>query len=152
MDKIRIEKAEAGDIDMVAILVHQLIKESFSVEHQPSPKQIQHAAEELLEKGNAMALIAYVNDKAVGVMTLTEAVAMHARGKFGIIMEFFVLPDARSKGIGVKLLEYVNRLALKNRWRWIEVCVPQGGEAKKSEEFFTNSGFSNTGPSLRKFM
>ncbi len=149
-ENIIICAAKSGDADMIAILVNQLIQESFANEDKPSAKQIQIAAEDLLANNNAHAIIAYNESEAVGVMTITEAIAVHARGKFGIIMEFFVLPSARSKGVGLKMLDYIHDFSVQNNWRWLELSLPQGGDKQAAEEFFMRNGFHNIGPSLRK--
>ncbi len=147
---LTIQKAERGDADMVAFLVHQLIEESFNGKDNPDPRQIQESAEKLLKNNNSHAIIAFDDDTPVGVMTIIEAVAVHARGKFAIIMEFFVLPQARSKGVGWKMVQYAENMAQKNGWHWLELCVPQGGDKEEAEAFFVRNGFQNMGPALHK--
>ena len=37
---------------------------------------------------------------ANGVITLSEGLSIYAAGRFGVIREFYVVPDMRSRGIG----------------------------------------------------
>lgn len=86
--------------------------------------------------------VAFISDnhhgQACGIITLSEGISIYAGGKFGIIREFYVIPEMRSNGVGKALLEkakeFGRRRGLKRRdsmknklmlglWRYI-INVP----------------------------
>ncbi|MGI9461691.1 MAG: GNAT family N-acetyltransferase [Alphaproteobacteria bacterium] len=148
-ERYHVELADAGDADLVALLIDKLLRESFFPADLPRPEEIQQTTEYLLSDGRYQAILAYGEDnQAVGVMTVVEGVALRSRGRYGQIMGIYVSPKQRSKGIGKALMGFLKEHAKQNNWARLEVVVPSRGDAPTAEKFFQHSGFSITGKSL----
>ena len=85
----------------------------------------------------------------VGVVTLTEAVAAYAHGRYGIISELYVLPSYRSHGVGQSLLDAVKDYGRGRGWRRVDVTAPPEARWVRTVEFYRRNGFVFTGPKLR---
>ena len=60
----------------------------------------------ILESGEYVVFLSLgPHGRANGIITLSEGISIYAGGKFGVIREFFVLPEERSTGVGKALLE-----------------------------------------------
>jgi len=106
--------------------------------------------EEALDNGRYIALAAIEGkNKIVGILTLGEAVAVYADGRFGIIHELYVSPKFRSKGIGKYLIEKAKDVCRKRAWKRLEVGTPQYPEWSRTKDFYLRDGFIETGPRLR---
>jgi len=57
-------------------------------------------------------------DKAndIGVVTVVEAFAIYANGRYGIINEMFVAPGHRSRGVGALMIDAVKALGSSRGW------------------------------------
>lgn len=58
------------------------------------------------------------------VSIFTESCALYAGGKIGIILEFYVVPEFRSTGIGARLISEVQNYGRENGWSCIELGTP----------------------------
>ncbi len=144
-----IELADPGDADLVALLIDKLLRESFFPADLPRPEEIQQTTEYLLSDGRYQAILAYSEDnQAVGVITVAEGVSLRSKGRYGQIMGVYVSPEARSKGIGQALMNFIKDHAKKNDWTRLEVIVPTRGDSMTAEQFFQRAGFSTTGKSM----
>ncbi|MDI9313523.1 MAG: GNAT family N-acetyltransferase [Hydrotalea sp.] len=145
----RIELADVGDTDLVALLIDKLLRESFFPEDLPRPEEIQQTTEYLLSDGRYQAILAYSEDnQAVGVMTVVEGVSLRSKGRYGQIMGVYVSPEERSKGVGRALMDFLKDLARQNNWTRLEVLVPARGDPITAEQFFQRAGFASTGKAL----
>ena len=72
---------------------------------------------------------------------------MRARGRYGIIQEMFVLPAARSSGIGMTVLRFALEQAVANGCRMVELGTPADGERQIA--FYRRAGFAEVGARLR---
>ena len=73
------------------------------------------------------------------------ALVLYADGKFGILQEFYVLPEYRSKMVGHELLESTKKHAKQNSWKWIELCTPFLSAFDRTVSFYKENGFDRTG-------
>ena len=89
---LEIVRAGENDADLVAIMVHRLLHEIGAWHGAPDDERIHAVCRQLLEEDNQFsALLAFdMERRPVGVMTLTEAVAIYAEGRLGIIMELYL--------------------------------------------------------------
>jgi len=85
----------------------------------------------------------------VGVVTLTEAVAAYAGGRYGIISELYVVPSHRSEGVGRSLLDAVKAYGRERGWRRVDVTAPPEARWERTVDFYRRNGFVFTGPKLR---
>lgn len=84
----------------------------------------------------------------IGVITLTESIAIYAGGRIGVINELYVLPEWRSEGIGAMLVGQAKSLAEDRGWQRIEVTTP-GEDYEKTIRFYEREGFFKIGPRMR---
>lgn len=144
----RLEIATAGDADLVALMIDQLLRESFFPEDLPTPKEIQNTTEYLISDGRYQAILAFQEYEAVGVITVVEAVSLRSNGRYGQIMGVYVAPPERSKGVGQALMEFLKNYAREKNWTRLEVIVPSRGDPISAANFFQREGFIPTGSSL----
>jgi GNAT superfamily N-acetyltransferase len=92
-----------------------------------------------------VALLASRNEKPVGFVGISEGQALYAEGAFGTMQEFYVVPTARSEGVGTALIEAAMQVAFQRGWRRLEVCTPPLPEFSNSLAFYERNGFEVTG-------
>jgi GNAT superfamily N-acetyltransferase len=147
--EVRIRYAGAEHSERVARLVLALFAE---IGHEMPAADAHRAARQLLTGGDRhyVALLAETNDGAepVGVLTLAESCATYAGGRFGIIQEFYVAPEFRSRGVGSELLRAAQTHANQQAWHRLEVTAPFGDRFLRSVGFYRKNGFTDSGPRL----
>ena len=148
---LEIVRAGENDADLVAIMVHRLLHEVGAWHGAPDAERIHDVCRELLEEDKRFtAVLAFDSERRpVGVMTLTEAVAIYAEGKLGIIMELYVVPDARSAGIGDRLIQEARGIGGTRGWKVLEVNSPDGEQWTRTRSFYERHGFRHVGPFLK---
>lgn len=148
---LEIVRAGENDADLVAIMVHRLLHEVGAWHGAPDDERIHDVCRELLEGDSRFtAILAFdAERRPVGVMTLTEAVAIYAQGRLGIIMELYVVPDARSAGIGDRLIQEARGIGQSRGWRMLEVNTPDGEEWARTQTFYERQGFRHVGPFMK---
>lgn len=87
--------------------------------------------------------------KITGVLTLTETFAIYANGKYGIINEMYTTPEARSAGVGAKLVDAAKEYGRQKGWTRIDVTAPESERWKRTRRFYEQQGFVFTGPKLK---
>jgi GNAT superfamily N-acetyltransferase len=101
--------------------------------------------ERLIDSKVYVALVAIDNSNPVGFAGLCESHALYTEGTFGIIQEFYVVPGARSAGVGAALIEAATAHAHSSGWRRLELCTPPFPEFQRSSMFYERHGFKVTG-------
>lgn len=144
---LKIYQAGLGDADLVAMMVFELLKElKVKQTHEDENHMVRACRDILEEDSSSKALIALDgNNKALSVMTLAEAQALHAFGRFGIIMEHYVVPEARSLGVGEKMLDFACHLGKKNGWTLIQVAAPGIVMGQRTQQFYERNHFKISG-------
>jgi GNAT superfamily N-acetyltransferase len=87
--------------------------------------------------------------RAVGVLTLTEHLAIYAGGRYGVIDELYVAPEHRSGGVGARLIAAARTHGIRHGWRRLDVTAPPGPAWERSVRFYEKLDFVFTGPKLR---
>ncbi|MEC9264781.1 MAG: GNAT family N-acetyltransferase [Pseudomonadota bacterium] len=148
---LEIVRAGENDADLVAIMVHRLLHEVGAWHGAPDDERIHEVCRELLEGDSRfIALLAFDSERRpVGVMTLTEAVAIYAQGRLGIIMELYVVPDARSAGVGDRLIHEARAIGKTRGWTILEVNTPNGEKWARTQSFYERQGFRHVGPFMK---
>lgn len=148
---LEIVRAGENDADLVAIMVHRLLHEVGAWHGAPDDERIHEVCRELLEGDSRFtALLAFDSERRpVGVMTITEAVAIYAQGRLGIIMELYVVPDARSAGIGDRLIQEARTIGQSRGWSILEVNTPNGEKWVRTQSFYERQGFRHVGPFMK---
>lgn len=67
------------------------------------------------------------------------------RRRLGIIQDFYVLPEYRSKGIGSELLQEIIKYAATRQWKRLELCTPPLPEFERTFHFYQTNGLERTG-------
>lgn len=153
---LRIEKAREDDLSLILSFIREL------AEYERLSQEVV-ATEELLretlfgERAIAEAVIAYDNDRAVGLALFFHNFSTFL-GRPGIYLEdLYVQPHARGKGIGRALLVHLARLAKERHCGRLEWAVLNWNEP--AIRFYKNLGavpmnewtvFRATGESLDK--
>ena len=83
------------------------------------------------------------------MITLSEGLSIYAGGKFGVIREFYVIPEMRSTGVGKALLEKAKEFGRESGWKRIEVTPPDKGKWPRIYNFYTSESFKEIGPRLK---
>lgn len=120
------------------------------VEHDLKADEIAERFEEIDSDDRHSTVLAYVEEKDeyVGVITVTESLALYAGGRIGVINELYVEPQYRSEGVGKMLLDAVKDLARERGWVRLELTTP-GDEFEKTLRFYQREGFMRIGPRFK---
>ncbi len=89
-----------------------------------------------------------VEREPIGVLTLCESCAPYAGGYFGVIQEFYIVPEMRSQGVGQALLQHAREIALQKKWNRLEVTATLDPSFARSVAFYRSYGFQDSGPRL----
>lgn len=139
------------DLELLVSHIEQLYTELFGARAVPTLHEVQHLRDELTERNPPhWAFLARDADgDPVALATLAESFAVFARGYYGVINELWVRKDARSQGVGARMLEHVKGFGRERGWQRIDVSAPLGAEWDKSFEFYRRNGFTPTGRKLK---
>lgn len=147
--KIDFKIATADDSDTIGALVIELTSEISSLTKSAHfDIDLHHTVQqcrELIMNGSYAAIIGYCDGIPVAVATLAETYALYAKGKVGVIQEFYVLPNFRSSGIGAMLIEQVQEYGNENKWSSIELCTPPLPEFDRTLQFYQRNGLAPVG-------
>src|ERR1019366_9226423 len=80
---------------------------------------------------------------------MSEAVALYARGAFGVITELYIVPARRSHGIANDLIRSAVDFGRSRNWTRLEVGAPRQPLWRRSLQFYMKVGFTEIGPRLR---
>ncbi len=94
--------------------------------------------------------IAKFNNELVGLISLVEATAIYAGGKFGIVNELWVKSAFRSKGIGRQLLSCAEQVKRNKGWSRLELSTPDEARWQRTITFYLKEGFIITGKKMKK--
>jgi len=105
----------------------------------------------LLQRENFGGFIALETNtnEPIGAITISLASAIYNGGDFGVITEFYVKDDYRSKGLGKILIKTALDFARSQNWNIVEVGAPNKSEWPRTIEFYKQNGFLEKGPKLR---
>lgn len=98
-----------------------------------------------LLSGEYVVLLACDGNETVGFIALTETRSLYAGGTFGIIPEFYVRPEYRSRKIGAMLLAAAREHGLSRGWTRLEVTTPPLPEFERTLHFYQTHSFSIAG-------
>lgn len=104
--------------------------------------------ERLIGEYRYTAFLALAEGATVGVITLTEATTIYARGTFGVIQELYVVPEQRSRGVGRRLVAAAEAEGRTWGWRGLQVGAPDATKFPRSLAFYEHQGFRAIGPRL----
>jgi GNAT superfamily N-acetyltransferase len=85
----------------------------------------------------------------IGITTVVESFAIYANGPYGIINEMYVIPAARSAGVGGRLIDAIKALGKERGWSRIDVTAPESERWARTRRFYEARGFTFAGPKLK---
>jgi GNAT superfamily N-acetyltransferase len=133
-------------IQLVSELIAELSGKKFVVDEFEANQFIKRS----INNGKYTAFIALDDcGKAQGVITVGESGAVYAGGAFGVIHEFYISPQLRSKGLGNQLIEKAKQTAIEKCWKRLEVGAPPYPEWQRTKSFYLREGFLEIGPRLK---
>jgi len=131
--------------DMATALTSEIIHRTGVQHFNVNLTETTKLCERLIISRAYVALIAADNSSPVGFAGICESHGLYAEGTFGIIQEFYVVPAARSAGVGAALIEAATAHARSSKWRRLELCTPPLPEFQGSLAFYGRNGFEVTG-------
>jgi len=146
-----IQRAGVKDAPQVAELIGALLDEISVAAGAPQfdvgIESLTTQARDFLASGHYTVLLASESEASppVGVLALYRAGTLYANGYFGVIAELYVCPPWRSRGIGRRLLDAAQRLAVIQGWTRLEVTTPPLPEYERTQRFYERHGFAVTG-------
>lgn len=76
-------------------------------------------------KERVCGLLAFTGDRPVGVIMMSDSAAFFARGTYATITELYVVPDQRSSGVAMRLIEAAVELGMVKGWTQLELAAPR---------------------------
>lgn len=144
---IAIRQAGTQDAEIVSSMVTTLLTELSSNDSRAAIRPA--LAAELLATGSRVfGFLAFDDDRPIGVIMVTEAMALFASGVYGIITELYVVPQHRSTGVAKLLISAASEAGKRQGWRQLEVGAPSQPTWSRSLAFYLNFGFKEIGPRL----
>ena len=151
MIDLKIVEAGPHHADLVAIKAYELLDELYNGKPPVTDEEILRTCHQLFEEDPSFtALLGYgPENKLVALMTVTEVIALFAKGRFGLIMEFYVDPAFRSMGVGESLIAHASELGRRREWSCLELNSPGGDSGERAGRFYRREGFREIGPMMR---
>ncbi|MEM7343830.1 MAG: GNAT family N-acetyltransferase [Chloroflexota bacterium] len=142
----RVDQSKAEDIAKLAVCLTNEIIERTGVKHFDVDVPLAVAlCNTYIENGQYSVIAAYVEDKIIGFGALCESHSLYAEGSFGIIQEFYVMPEYRSQNVGQMLIDEIVTFARGKAWKRLELCTPPVPEFDRTVTFYRSNGFEITG-------
>ena len=140
----------ASDQDYSIIL--ELLKDLY-IELGEEADSIEFLSEDLLKdilhNGQTQVLLAFKDEKSIGILTLTETQAIYAGGNYGIIDEMFVINEFRNTNIGKQLIDEACKIGKQKAWKRIAVTAPEANN-ERAVNFYEQNAFEFAGPKLKR--
>jgi len=141
-----IENEQSGEVANLAVCLTNEIIERTGTKHfdVDVPLAIE-LCKSYVSNGLYNVIAAFDAGNIVGFGALCESHSLYAEGTFGIIQEFYVMPEYRSKEVGKGLIQEIIKFAKTNKWKRLELCTPPTPEFDRTVEFYESNGFEITG-------
>lgn len=146
---VQITPAGIEYADTVATMVGELLHDimaavndkSFAFHHADTVDR----ARAWIKKDLYTVLLATLDSKPVGFLSLYESYALYTEGVYGTIPEFYVRSAYRSQGIGSALLVEAKAIGHQRRWKRREVTTPPLPQFDRTLSFYERNGFTISG-------
>lgn len=138
--------------ELATALTREIIKVTGVAHFHVDQAQSTRLAEQLLAAGKYVALLAWQEGRPIGLAGCCESHALYAEGSFGVVQEFYVVPELRSAGVGAILLQAVSAYGETRGWQRLELCTPPLPDFARSLAFYERNGFAVTGGRKMKLL
>ena len=143
---LNVRLARPDDRDAALSLVSGLLAELGGTP--PTPDAMAATFDRLVSDDSAgFIVVGEHGNAAIAVCTVSFLDALRTRGRYAIIQEMFVEPDARSSGAGMDVLNFALRHAEANGCDTVELGTPYHGD--RQIQFYRRAGFTEVGARLR---
>lgn len=145
-----IRKAIASEAQEIAEMVGELLAEimnatgvqAFNFELTETTSRLQ----DFLNREKYFVFVAHDGSGSpAGFIALYESYALYAQGVFGTIPEFYVRPEYRTNGLGLRLLSQAKSLGRSRGWTRLEVTTPPLPQFDRTLAFYQREGFAISG-------
>jgi len=141
-----VDSAEAGDIAKLAVcLIDEIMERTGERHFNVNVSLAVNLCENYFIHDIYTVFAAVERNRIVGFGSICESHSLYAEGAFGIIQEFYVMPEFRSREVGKGLIEAVIAFGKKKEWKRLELCTPPLPEFAGSLKFYMANGFEVTG-------
>lgn len=147
-----IDRSKSEEIAKLAVCLTNEIIERTGIKHfdVDVPLAVK-LCENYVSNGLYQVMAAFDGDRIIGFGAICESHSLYAEGAFGIIQEFYVMPDYRSKEVGKSLIQEIIMFAKKHGWKRLELCTPPLPEFDRTADFYLSNGFEITGGYKMKY-
>ena len=147
-----IDVARAEEVAKLAVCLMGEIIERTGTQHFAVDESLAiDLCQNFIREGHYEVLAVFHEEKIVGFGALCESRSLYAEGVFGIIQEFYVLPEYRSQNIGKHLIEKIVEYARSKKWKRLELCTPPVPEFDRTVAFYKDNGFEIAGGYKMKY-
>ena len=137
--------ARPDDRDMALTLVRNLLAELGGTP--PEADDLSGVFDLLVSDDSAgFIVVGEREDTPIAVCAVSFLDALRTRGRYAIIQEMFVQPDARSEGEGMAVLTFALEHAVAKGCQTVELGTPYHGE--RQIQFYRRAGFTEVGARL----
>ena len=147
-----IDKSHAKEIGKLAVLLtNEIIERTGSNCFDVDEELAVDLCTNYLSSGLYSVIAAFDNLDIIGFCALCESQSLYAKGSFGIIQEFYILPIYRSQGVGKHLISSAIQFSKTKKWKRLELCTPSIPEFNRTYDFYKKNGFEITGGYKMKY-
>ena len=153
MKYIVIDKSKAEEVAKLAVCLTNEITERTGIKHFDIDVLLAvRLCQNYVSNGFYHVIAAFDDNKIIGFGAVCESHSLYAEGTFGIIQEFYVMPDYRSQDVGKELISKIVTFSKSKKWKRLELCTPPLPEFKRTVEFYQGNGFEITGGYKMKYV
>ena len=147
-----VDSSSSGEIAKLAVcLTNEIIDRTGTRHFDVDGSLTTKLCNDFIKEKHYEVIAAVNNENIVGFGALCESRSLYAEGIFGIIQEFYVLPEYRSRNIGKHLIERIIEHAKSKGWKRLELCTPPVPEFDRTVAFYQDNGFEITGGYKMKY-
>lgn len=148
-----IDNSQSEEVAKLAVFLTNEIIERTGIQHFDVDVPLAVSlCENYVSSGLYHVMAAFDGNNIIGFGAICESHSLYAEGSFGIIQEFYVMPEYRSKEVGKSLIQEIVKFSKQQEWKRLELCTPPVPEFDRTVEFYQSNGFEITGGYKMKYV